>query len=426
MKKKWLFLVAGIILVVGGLLVAFLWPKKSDKELYIDAVKKSLRFDVFGEQSETSKESNEEYFKNHILNAVATIEEISNGETKSVKVDGYFTEGRTYLSLIETLMGNTSSDVTYYVTNNKMYIQMKELLDYVYYYDLDQAESKITAVDTKDVDGLLKIVKKAIEDSIDNGRVEIKSSERSINGEKLDTKRFSYEFTGKDISTIGQNIIKGIKEDKDLYKKLDNALRANGVDIEEAFEKVNEYLKEAEKLDKLFSYAVYMMGDKVVSQEVSFYVTANEITVPISFTINRTETFFQVNVGAMGIQAFDLTIDKKAGKISLKVQSQELVSGTIKDGVIELTGNNMDIVIKYDKKAKTAYAEIVAKDEEGNETKTIIELKVNEVKEIPKFDTTNSKPVSEATDKDKQILDAIFNVPKVQDIIGFGEELQSM
>lgn len=426
MKKKWLFLVAGIILVVGGLLVAFLWPKKSDKELYIDAVKKSLRFDVFGEQSETSKETNEEYFKNHILNAVATIEEISNGETKSVKVDGYFTEGRTYLSLIETLMGNTSSDVTYYVTNNKMYIQMKELLDYVYYYDLDQADAKITTVDTKDVDGLLKIVKKAIEDSIDNGRVEIKSSERSINGEKLDTKRFSYEFTGKDISTIGQNIIKGIKEDKDLYKKLDNALRANGVDIEEAFEKVNEYLKEAEKLDKLFSYAVYMMGDKVVSQEVSFYVTANEITVPISFTINRTETFFQVNMGSMGIQAFDLTIDKKAGKISLKVQSQELVSGTIKDGVIELTGNNMDIVIKYDKKAKTAYAEIVAKDEEGNETKTIIELKVNEVKEIPEFDTTNSKPVSEATDKDKQILDAIFNVPKVQDIIEFGEELPSM
>ena len=41
-NKKLIILIVGILLVAAGVLCFFLWPKKSKKEIYIEAVKKSL------------------------------------------------------------------------------------------------------------------------------------------------------------------------------------------------------------------------------------------------------------------------------------------------------------------------------------------------------------------------------------------------
>ena len=169
--KKLIFVFVGLILVVAGVLCIFLWPKNNEKEIYTNALKKSLGIDL-GEVKETV--TSEENLKKVQHTIIEGSVKTPDG-TFTVKDDVYAMVGKAYMNLIAS-DGEKNINGVMLLENTRLYFTIKDYLQKYYYYDLD---SMTDVVETNEVDfdyeKLLNIIKNDFYDSIDEKNIKTES-----------------------------------------------------------------------------------------------------------------------------------------------------------------------------------------------------------------------------------------------------------
>ena len=393
-NKKILIFIIGAILIVAGILCFFLWPRKSKKEVYIEAVKKSLGIE-YAESKKDSWGLSEGVIKHFTVSG-------GNDEFNIKSFDFYIAEDKAYMTGIIPVEGE---EVTFegLVKDDNFYFTLKDLLEKYYYFKTGSDEK----TDTSAIDKLEEIVKDNLAEAIENKNVKKEDTTRTINKKEYKVTEYSYTFKGTDIYNILKNIVEDIKNDKNLANDLFGESTAKNID-----KTVEELLKSMEPLKEvgdIISYSVYLKSDELISAELRIYIPSGsgsqQMSIPVAIGYNKLDGFFEAYVSTLGARLGELVVDKKAGTIALSVQGSKIIEGTITDSkiVVNTTGKGLP--------------EIGAVIEKGNGKYTLTlnvmgeEIKINvtseEVKTFPSIDVSGAVPYNEATGNDKDILDAL-------------------
>ena len=174
MKKKGGIIAAilgVLLLVVGGVLLLTSGPKKSNKELFTDAVEKSLGLFKDGDSKETEAES-------AIEETIGEIIEKIEKNTYKITVNGEFSEGTGSSNLLGELYVNkdqmylkVNTDLTGTNLNlegmykdDKIYFGLKDILSKVYY--VDNISGLIEGLQIKESSSLLNKIVTYAKDSL--------------------------------------------------------------------------------------------------------------------------------------------------------------------------------------------------------------------------------------------------------------------
>ena len=438
MKKKGGIIAAilgVLLLVVGGVLLLTSGPKKSNKELFTDAVEKSLGLFKDGDSKETEAES-------AIEETIGEIIEKIEKNTYKITVNGEFSEGTGSSNLLGELYVNkdqmylkVNTDLTGTNLNlegmykdDKIYFGLKDILSKVYY--VDNISGLIEGLQIKESSSLLnKIVtyaKDSLLDAINNEDVNIESSDLTINGKSYSTKKYSYTFTGETLYNVVVNFVNKVKNDSSIYNELSSILKglANFLESEEEvniskdefndlLDKALEYAKELKSFGKFATYTIHMNGDDVISRQISVTIPSGEQNVPITIADYKGDNYYKVAISSMGVEAYKLEIKEQSEtnySISLTMMSQEVATGyfTKNNGNYELhleaagdlSGNSITIKVNND---GTGSLKAAMEDTELN-----FEYKIEEVSEMPEMDVTNSASFEEMTEEDKEVLEGFI------------------
>ena len=311
MKKKKTLLVViivAIFLLVAGLLVWFLWPKKSNKEIFTDAIKNSFGLNTTIDEDAIGEY--EDYFKDKILKLNINGYAAMAGERSANNIDLYYGKQQMYLSLDESVDGEKVG-VEAVLKENKLYFTLTNILSKYYYVDIESGNIEVK--DDKAMDKLADLLDESLFGMIDDKNVVTESAEITINKVEYKVKKYSYDYTGTDLYNAINNLVKGIKNDKELYDALDKAFSS----IEEATVTLDDVLdlvlSESEELKsytkKLFTYTVYLDGSDVISTVISVVIPQESMNIPISLTMNNVENkglvYKEMSVSTMGQKIYN-------------------------------------------------------------------------------------------------------------------------
>ena len=409
-NKKLLFAIIGAVLVVAGVLCVFLlWPKKSKKEIYLEAMKKSLGFDL----SQVEEKVDYEKIKDMIQHTTAEGSITAEGQTINVKADLYTTLEKIYLNLV--LSDNEkNADIDMLFKDNKMYFTVKDMLEKYYIYEDYGSALPSESIPSLNYEKLGKIFKDNFTEAIESKRIEVSDSDKIIKDVEYSTKKYLYTFTGTDAYNMLVNVIKDIKDDKELYDQLKSMIPTNGaMDFDALLEQGEKELEVLKDINDLLSYTVYLKGDEVISTEIVAYIPTSmagkKASVPVTIVINNIDKYYQAYLSAVGFRMFEFVADGVAGKLSLQYMGEEVINGTISDNKVTIK-NASQLIPDFEMSMDI--------DETNNVVKLVLDalgikgeftIKGYEnTKEFPNIDVSGAVPYTEATGKDKEILDQMF------------------
>ncbi len=455
MKKKKTLLVViivAIFLLVAGLLVWFLWPKKSNKEIFTDAIKNSFGLNTTIDEDAIGEY--EDYFKDKILKLNINGYAAMAGERSANNIDLYYGKQQMYLSLDESVDGEKVG-VEAVLKENKLYFTLTNILSKYYYVDIESGNIEVK--DDKTMDKLADLLDESLFGMLDDKNVVTESAEITINKVEYKVKKYSYDYTGTDLYNAINNLVKGIKNDKELYDALDKAFSS----IEEATVTLDDVLdlvlSESEELKsytkKLFTYTVYLDGSDVISTVISVVIPQESMNIPISLTMNNVENkglvYKEMSVSTMGQKIFNAKYEETSeenANISVGVMNEEVLTGYVK---------NTDKNFKFRLEGTDVLGSMLSgsyffsfedEDEDKVDTKFYIDLdldksdagvkgkfkaelsmedegvvldydiKTEEVKEIPNVDLSGALPYEEMTEKDKEALQSFGSMYQSVDL----------
>ena len=392
-NKKIIILIVGILLVAAGVLCFFLWPKKSKKEIYIEAVKKSL-----GIETIENKKDELNSLKGVIKHIVFEIP----GEEGDTSFDAYITENKEYMN---ANLFEAGQEIKFegLFKDNKLYFTFKELLERYYFLDakVEKNDDSIEALDK-----IEDIIKDNIVKAIDSDKVVVDDSTKTINSKEYNLKKYSYTFKGEDVYNIIKNSLEDIKNDKTLSKLLFG-------DVANISEKINEGLKELEGIKSygdLVTYSVHLNGDDVVTTDIMLSITSDvggkSVPIPFVLSYSKLDGYFEAYISAMGMRLGEVVADKTKGTISIKFNGEEVLAGTISENKITIStvGSDLpEIRFTIEKNGN----KITVNGTMGEET-FALNITVEDVKEFPNIDVSGALPVEEATGNDKMVLESLL------------------
>lgn len=449
-KKKKVIIISAVavVFIAAIVLIWFLIPHGKDKKtVYTDAIKKSLGIKLEKEADEKEKGQEKEkkslipeeeiadLLNGHVLKVTA------NEEGSEDKVELYIKDKDIY-ALVDAKLGEQleNNQFELLVKDKKIYFTIKEVLKNYYY--IDPSEFK-DIIDEKAVEKIMGKLEEyfmdSLSDTIKNSEVKKEDSNITINGNVYETTRYSYTFTGEDIYNLVETFINKIKADKELNdlivessKKLMKSLEEYDVDLDldfqffdlndikldELFDSLLDVLKPIKNDQPLFTHTIQLdENDEMISTTFSINVSEGEMTIPVSLTINsivdkNDRRFIEVNVSGMGMKVFCLTIQEVSDRtfdIKLDYMGQEYITGKLKidKGVFEFNLKStddkvyLDINFKMDEGYKGS-GKIEYKF--GEDPKKVINIKVEEVEEMPNVDVSNILPYDKMTDEDSEAL----------------------
>ena len=409
-NKKLLFAIIGAVLVVAGVLCVFLlWPKKSKKEIYLEAMKKSLGFDL----SQVEEKVDYEKLKDMIQHTTAEGTITAEGKAINVKADLYTTLEKIYLNLV--LSDNEkNADIDMLFKDNKMYFTVKDMLEKYYIYEDYGSALPSESIPSLNYEKLGKIFKDNFTEAIESKRIEVSDSDKIIKDVEYSTKKYLYTFTGTDAYNMLVNIIKDIKDDKELYDQLKSMIPTNGaMDFDALLEQGEKELEVLKDINDLLSYTVYLKGDEVISTEIVAYIPTSmagkKASVPVTIVINSIDKYYQAYLSAVGFRMFEFVADGVAGKLSLQYMGEEVINGTISDNKVTIKNASQlipDFEMSMDIDKTNNVVKLVL-DALGIKGEFTIKGYEN-TKEFPNIDVSGAVPYTEATGKDKEILDQMF------------------
>ena len=409
-NKKLLFAIIGAVLVVAGVLCVFLlWPKKSKKEIYLEAMKKSLGFDL----SQVEEKVDYEKLKDMIQHTTAEGTITAEGKAINVKADLYTTLEKIYLNLV--LSDNEkNADIDMLFKDNKMYFTVKDMLEKYYIYEDYGSALPSESIPSLNYEKLGKIFKDNFTEAIESKRIEVSDSDKIIKDVEYSTKKYLYTFTGTDAYNMLVNVIKDIKDDKELYDQLKSMIPTNGaMDFDALLEQGEKELEVLKDINDLLSYTVYLKGDEVISTEIVAYIPTSmagkKASVPVTIVINSIDKYYQAYLSAVGFRMFEFVADGVAGKLSLQYMGEEVINGTISDNKVTIKNASQlipDFEMSMDIDKTNNVVKLVL-DALGIKGEFTIKGYEN-TKEFPNIDVSGAVPYTEATGKDKEILDQMF------------------
>ena len=376
MKKGGLIvsLLGVVLVVVGSVLLLTSGPKKSNKELFTDAVQKSLGLFVNSNNDEgkSTIESTisdiKEKISNNIykltIDASLTQDEASYGNGEAVlyygKNQAYFKVNANSNDKVFNLQGMLKDD--------KFYFEFKDVLEKAYYIDKVSEMFNVmgnNSNNTKLMEKVVNYLLDSFKDAIKEEDVNIESSDLTINGKSYSTKKYSYTFSGNTLYNIVVNFVNKVKNDNEIVNELNKAIEQYGdilneagsikitkEDLNQLLDQIPEMAKELKNIGNLLTYTVHMYKDEPISRQLSVMIPSEQGNVPIILADYKGEGYYKIAVSTMGIEMYKLEAKETSANyydLSLSMMDKEIVKGYIKidNGNYEIKIQPLSNAFKY-------------------------------------------------------------------------------
>lgn len=419
-------IIIGVVLIITGILLIILLPKKSNKELYADALKKSLGL----VSDENSIEGLVEKFQEKIekSNYKLTIDvDVKQAEAGSSKIKEilYFGNKKAYLTSSLSAYDQTMN-MEAMLKDDKLYFNLKDILSKKYY--IDKIGEMIDASNANDpfMEKFSEYIVDSFLDSINSKEVVTKEEKLTINGTAYNATVYGYTFTGETLSDFVVELANKIKKDNDFYKGLNSFLEKNSGMIEGmdkmSFTKemldalMDQLIASADQLKSignLASYTVYMNNDDVIGVKAELLVGEKPSTFECYEVIKDEKSYGEIIVSEGNKESFKLVLDEKTkgnGDLLISVNGEEVVKGYVKE-----SNNNYEIKLYGAKNNPEGYILMNINNDYSGTIKIVsdssgvgnltLDYKLEKVDTIPEMDITGSVSIEDMTESDKQILE---------------------
>ena len=437
MKKKGLIIsiILGVVLVTAGILVLLLLPKKSNKEVFTDALGKSLGLTAKVDDKELENTISD--FKSVLEKNIYKItikseaREDEAGYSKSDDVI-YFGKNQLYLKS-QSLVNDKTINLEGMLKDNKFYFEFKDVLDKVYYIDKINEIFNVAAENNESelFEKLVTYLGDSFTEAINNEDVKTDKAELTINGKKYNAKKYGYTFTGETLYGIATSFIDKLKADDTIYDELKKAFEASNFTVEgygkieltkEVYEamldQLPEYAKQLKSLGELATLNIYMYDDEPISRQLTINVDSELGKIPMTISDYTIDGYYKLALSTMGMEAYKLEVKEQSStnySISLYMMEEEIITGYMSnknenyelklETAGNLSGNSLLLKINND---GTGSLNIKTDYSENN-----VEYKIETVDEVPEMDVKGSVSVEEMTDEEKEKLEEFmeqFNV----------------
>lgn len=416
-KKTWLiFVIVAFVLIVLGVLLFFFWPKKSNKEIYTEAIKQSIGITSANKDIITDYQK---MLENRILKLTFDGDFTVDGKNEKENVELYLGKKQMYgLFNIDTLEKKINLETLF--KDEKLYFTVKDVLSKYYFIEKSALDITSSQDDLElDTEKLVELLDDTLYETIDNKDVVKDESEITINDKKYNADKYSYSFTGTYFYNVVDQFVGKVKKDKDLYSQLKKIVEASGEGtIDEYLNSLVEEAKDLKEVEKLFTYTIYLYKDEVVSTVVSLDIEE----LPVSLVVNDItvdgKVYKQAYVSAMGSRVIECVVNQTSETnldVVLSAMQQEILKGNITKNGNDLTfklnigtDEETQMVIEGNFKYVNEFDATGTIKMESDGEKVEYNVKVEEAKEIPQVDVSDSAPYDEMTDLEKEAMSLIF------------------
>lgn len=435
-----LFVIIGVIGISVGV-VLMLQP--SDREIFTESFKKNfnsiknIQKDndfVLGSISDLKEDLKVK------LSTDTSIESLL--DTASIKGDFYLDS---YAQKLYTTFDVESNLEKYSIEavlkDSKLYHMIKDVYSKYYYTEVDLFSDTNNDEVNIDFTVVFDYLEEAIIDCVTDDNLTVEDKKITLGDETVNTKKYTVDFTQKDVVNILKSIASKLKNNKELYDYLSTLFTTstNGESLDEYISMLDDMLKDSDDTDTFISYVMYLDGEDVISNEVAINIKSEENTVTLRFTINSYENKsgynnFEIYLSAMGIKVFSFellgTSDTKYD-ISMNILNSLSIEGTLESSSskfnLVLEGNMPESAL--DDSSSSAelkeflsldlLVEEVTKNEEYN-INLILKLSGDEDiqfsstnklligEEVPDIDVSDSADMVEMTDAEIEAFNKLF------------------
>ena len=451
-----LFVIIGVIAISVGV-VLMLQP--SDREIFTESFKKNfnsiknIQKDndfVLGSISDLKEDLKVK------LSTDTSIESLL--DTASIKGDFYLDS---YAQKLYTTFDVESNLEKYSIEavlkDSKLYHMIKDVYSKYYYTEVDLFSDTNNDEVNIDFTVVFDYLEEAIIDCVTDDNLTVEDKKITLGDDDFSTKKYTVNFTQKDVISILKSVSDKIKANKELYDYLSEMFTAvmSGNSLDGYISSLDELLENSDDTDTFVSYVMYLDGKDVISNEVAITIPSEENTITLRFTINSYENKdgynnFEIYLSAMGIKVFSLQI---LGTSDVKSDiSMNILNSIYFDGTLESSSSKFNLVlngtmpgVEEDEQLSSSNGTIeflnldllmeeVVKNKEYN-INLILDLSTDETvninsvnklvigEEVPNIDVSNSADILQMTDAELEVFNKIFgnlldyNVPDLEENI---------
>lgn len=436
----------GLVCVIVGVLLLVLVPGKSKKELYTEAISKSLglRADksASDEVSDAAAEITEMLSK-HIYK-VTINGDVNTGEAGHVEAESviYIGKNQFYAQGSSMINDKTISGEALF-KDDTLYFKLKDVLKKYYYienvsqYVKDNGETKI-------VEKLINYLADSFKDAIEEEDVKVDTKELTINGKTYKTDSYGYTFTGNTLYSVLAKFVEKVKNDKDVLTELNKLLKnaefveqfgdmeISQSDLNSLLDQLLEACQSVKSLGNLFTYTVCTYKDDVISRQISISIPSEQGNVPVLIAdykvVEDGKLYYKAAVSVVGTDIANIEIKQTSDTkyaISISYMQQPLLTGEfVKDS------NGMKLTLEGSEDLPTTISIELEINNDGTgslefelgEVKGNLEYEVKEVDEIPEVNVTDSEPYTEMSEEEiekvRELFESIFptKVYEIEDV----------
>lgn len=435
-----LFVIIGVIAISVGV-VLMLQP--SDREIFTESFKKNfnsiknIQKDndfVLGSISDLKEDLKVK------LSTDTSIESLL--DTASIKGDFYLdsSDQKLYTTFdVESNLEKYSIEAV--LKDSKLYHMIKDVYSKYYYTEVDLFSDTNNDEVNIDFTVVFDYLEEAIIDCVTDDNLTVEDKKITLGDETVNTKKYTVDFTQKDVVNILKSIASKLKNNKELYDYLSTLFTTstNGESLDEYISMLDDMLKDSDDTDTFISYVMYLDGEDVVSNEVAINIKSEENTVTLRFTINSYENKsgynnFEIYLSAMGIKVFSFellgTSDTKYD-ISMNILNSLSIEGTLESSSskfnLVLEGNmpesalddsppsaelkeflSLDLLVEEVTKNEEYNINLILKlsGDEDIQFSSTNKLLIGE--EVPDIDVSDSADMVEMTDAEIEAFNKLF------------------
>lgn len=435
-----LFVIIGVIAISVGVVLML---QQSDREIFTESFKKNfnsiknIQKDndfVLGSISDLKEDLKVK------LSTDTSIESLL--DTASIKGDFYLDS---YAQKLYTTFDVESNLEKYSIEavlkDSKLYHMIKDVYSKYYYTEVDLFSDTNNDEVNIDFTVVFDYLEEAIIDCVTEDNLTVEDKKITLGDETVNTKKYTVDFTQKDVVNILKSIASKLKNNKELYDYLSTLFTTstNGESLDEYISMLDDMLKDSDDTDTFISYVMYLDGEDVVSNEVAINIKSEENTVTLRFTINSYENKsgynnFEIYLSAMGIKVFSFellgTSDTKYD-ISMNILNSLSIEGTLESSSskfnLVLEGNmpesalddssssaelkeflSLDLLVEEVTKNEEYNINLILKLSGGEDIQFSSTNKLLIGEEVPDIDVSDSADMVEMTDAEIEAFNKLF------------------
>ena len=450
-----LCVVIGIAFISIGMVFVL---KPSDKEIFVESFKKNFsNIRNVGKDNVLSLGNISNLKEDLKLKLTTDTSMESNLDTASIKGDFYLDSSAEKLYTTFDIASNLEKySIEAILKDSKLYHMVKDVYSKYYYTEVNLSNDADIEMDVN-FTVIFDYFEEAVIEHVDDDNLTLEDKKITLGDDDFSTKKYTVNFTQKDVISILKSVSDKIKANKELYDYLSEMFTAvmSGNSLDGYISSLDELLENSDDTDTFVSYVMYLDGKDVISNEVAITIPSEENTITLRFTINSYENKdgynnFEIFLSAMGIKVFSLQI---LGTSDVKSDiSMNILNSIYFDGTLESSSSKFNLVlngtmpgVEEDEELSSSNGTIeflnldllmeeVVKNKEYNinlilDLSTDVTVNINSVnklvigEEVPNIDVSNSADILQMTDAELEVFNKIFgnlldyNVPDLEENI---------